>query len=194
MTKTAFPPKILWIDTETTGLDPTLHDPWQIAGFLEVGGVEVAEWSSKMSPVNSDHVDEQALKITGIARDDLLALPCPVRTKTSFEIWLTPWCQKFNRDDKIVLAGYNARFDYDMLRAWWEKTGDKYFGSYFFWPVLDVSSLCALWLSRGHRTPSGKATLGAFCEAFGIALKAHDAMHDIRATRTLYNKLMEALR
>ena len=42
-----------------------------------------------------------------------------------------------------MFAGYNARFDMDFVRALFEKSGDSYFGSWFYSAPLDVMSFVA---------------------------------------------------
>ncbi len=43
---------------------------------------------------------------------------------------------------------YNARFDAYHVRAWFDKNGDKFFGSWFFHPPIDVMRLAAVHVMR----------------------------------------------
>jgi DNA polymerase III epsilon subunit-like protein len=180
--------KVLWIDTETTGTDPVIHDVIQIGCVMELAGVPCFEREWKCAPINKEYVTEEILKFHGIKREDLLNLPDPRSVKNAFESFISSYVDKFNKQDKIVLAGFNTKFDYDMLRSWFGKLGDKYFGSWFFWSVIDVANELAKYAAyKGLRLRNMK--LGTCCEHFGIPIRAHDALSDIKATRDLYLRL-----
>jgi DNA polymerase III subunit epsilon len=98
---------------------------------------------------------------------------------------LGKYVNKYDKQDKFVLGGYNVGFDMDMMRVSFEKAGDNYFGSWFFWPVIDVRVMVAEQiLEIGLRLPNYK--LETVCEYFNIPIDAHNALSDIRATRQLY--------
>lgn len=92
--------------------------------------------------------------------------------------------------DKLTWLGYNAAFDADMMRAWFEKAGDKYFGSWFWWPPIDVMGLAAHHL-RDRRHTMMNFRLATVARELGIAPPAdlHDAAADIDLTWRIYQKL-----
>lgn len=186
------PSKILWVDTETTGLDPNRNDIWQIAMLVEINGdiVERAEW--KLRP-RADAIDPDALAL----RDDidaqyLATLPEPRSIFPQIKQFLAKYINKFDKDDKFIIAGYYVRFDVDHLRALWQKCGDKYFGSWFFNAQLDISCIVALLCLYGMRFKNFK--LSTICESFAIELDAHDALSDIQATRQLFQSIKGVIR
>lgn len=179
--------KLLWIDTETTGLDAGKCAIWQLAGIVEVAGEVKEEFDIRICPFEGALVEEGALKL----QDGAVSISDGMPEKQAHEQLtrvLNYFVNKFDRDDKFVLAGYNISFDDPFLRALFVRTGDKYFGSYFAWPKLDVQTLVALYYSEmSFRPPNFK--LETIAPLFGIALDAHDALSDIRATRSLYQIL-----
>ncbi len=182
--------KILWIDCETTGVNPKLNDIWQLAYLIEIDGEVVDGENMYIRPFNEKNIEEQALTIGGTTIDKLLEIeltvkPAVARIKKTWEKYI----DKFNRDDKFVMAGYWVNFDNGFLRQLFYKAGDKYgIGSWCFSPCLDVASFVAIAVAKnGLRFPNYK--LETVCDRLGIALDAHDALSDITATRNLYSAL-----
>ncbi|WP_160051219.1 hypothetical protein [Nocardiopsis sp. FR26] len=56
--------KLVFVDTETTGLNPRVHHPWEVAVIVETPGEELVEkrW---FLPVDLTHADPKALEIGG---------------------------------------------------------------------------------------------------------------------------------
>ena len=85
----------------------------------------------------------------------------------------------------------NASFDNQFLRAWFTQCGDNYFGSWFWYPPIDVMALAGIRLMHvRHELKDFK--LGTVCEYFGIKPQGelHDAYVDIDLTEKLYRKLL----
>lgn len=88
------------------------------------------------------------------------------------------------------LVAHNASFDAPFLRAWFERLGLFFPGTYRVFCTLHR----AMWLFHEDRTltPPDDFRLGTLCEYFGIALppdQAHDALADVRATVALYRAM-----
>lgn len=102
-------------------------------------------------------------------------------------------CNRYNRNDKMVLAGYNVGFDDGFFRQFFKKCGDKFYGSWFLPCRIDVLSEVAKWqASNGVMLPNFK--LGTVCAHFDIPIQAHQAFSDIKATRELYYTLQKEMR
>uniref|UniRef100_A0A6M3LAG5 Putative exonuclease n=1 Tax=viral metagenome TaxID=1070528 RepID=A0A6M3LAG5_9ZZZZ len=145
----------------------------------------------KMSPLSKDEITDEALAIHGLSRDEIAKFPSQKSGLECFKKMMGAYVNKFVRTDKFIMAGYNIKFDADMLRACMLKNGDPYFGSWFFWPLLDVQTFVALKVLNGLHLPNFQ--LFTVCTHFGIELDAHDAMSDIKATRELYYLLRRSL-
>ena len=108
---------------------------------------------------------------------------------------MNKYIDPYNKRDKFALIGYNAKFDYDFLRKWFEKQSFSYFGSFVWFPPIDVMNLAAFdSIERRSEIPNFK--LGSLAKAYGINLiedDLHDAFYDISITRDLYHRLRPSL-
>lgn len=182
--------KILWIDTETTGLDPKENDIWQLAYLIEIDGEVVDGQNMYIRPFDFNNIDDEALEVGGITVEKLLEIELTTEQAVA-QIKRTwkKYIDKFNRDDKFVIAGYWVHFDAGFVRQMFHKAGDKYgIGSWCFSPLMDVSTFVGTAIARhGWRFPNYK--LETVCDRLGIQIEAHDALSDIYATRSLYSAI-----
>jgi len=180
--------KILYFDVETTGIDCHRHGIIQLSGMFEINGAIHSEFDFKIKPFEWDHVDDEALLVTGYTRDQLKTFMDPWRAFQEFELILKKHIDKFDRSDKFYPAGYNVRFDLDFLNMFFKKNRNVYFGSFCNWKALDVLALAHYLDSTGKlKLPNYK--LATICEYFAIPIKAHDSLSDIKATREVLKKL-----
>ena len=176
--------KVFWFDCETTGLDPEKNAIIQLAALIEIDGEIKEELELKLRPFARDEISQDALDIHGYSEDEIKQFPSPQESITQLKGTMGKYVDKFNKNDKFVMAGYYVAFDSDFLRSLFEKIGDYYFGSWFFSVVYDVQGLVAKQIiDKDFRAPNYK--LSTICEKFGIEIQAHDALSDIRATRDL---------
>ena len=186
--------KLFWLDCETTGTDYKIHDIHELAFLIELDGVVVHEESFKIRPDNFDTIELKALEISGTTVEELEKIDFTIAdaVRRLKEVW-SIYVDKYDRDDKFIIAGYYIKFDVDFLRSMFtDKVGDRYgIGSYCFSCLLDVSTFVAVAVGKyNFRFKNHK--LETVCEKLKIPLeKAHDSMQDIRATRALYNMLGE---
>ena len=187
--------KAAFIDVETTGVNQYKNGLIQLSGTIctlaEHRIIEQEDFNYKIKPLPSDVIEDKALEINKVTRDQLEGFPHASQVYNSFTSMLNNYCDKFDRSDKLFFIGYNARFDYDFCRAWFEKLNDKYFGSYFFFPPIDVMNL-AITQSIKERHLLENFKLGTVCNHFGINVDSeslHDADVDIKLTIELFKKL-----
>ena len=189
--------KVLWIDLETTGLEPLRHAIIELAALAEIDGEIVEEIDLKMRPLAKHKVDSEALETIFRTEAEIRTYPHQADQYRAFEEFLTRYINRYEKLDKFILAGYNINtFDEPFLRQLFlDNAADRkarkyggYFGSWFFWPKRDVQTYLAEHLTEnGLRLPNYK--LATVCEYFNIPITAHDALSDIQATRTLYSVL-----
>lgn len=182
--------KVLWLDTETTGVNPVRNCLIQIGYMVEIESKIVAEGSILSRPFPDSVIDQGALDVHGKTVEEIQAYPPAKQAFNAFVFELGQFCNQYDKTDKFIMAGYNVRFDNDMLRSYFNKCGSSYFGSWFFWPCLDVVSFLALRVAKSGLALSN-FQLKTVCEKFRIPLKAHDALADIRATRELFQMLTD---
>ena len=179
--------KKLWVDVETSGLDPNRCCILTLAALADIDGKVVAKANIKMRIRDGAIIDDSALKINGLTREEIAEFPSQMEGWRVLKVMLDSHVNKFNKDDKFVFCAYNADFDDRFLRALFLDCHDKYYGSYFFWPKIDVQTLLAIEIANGLRLP--KYNLATVCEHYEIELIAHEALSDIIATRDLYKVL-----
>ncbi|MDP2235012.1 MAG: 3'-5' exonuclease [Bacteroidales bacterium] len=181
--------KILFFDVETTGLDSKIHGMHQLSGILEIDGEPVKTFDFKINPAPHLQIDQEALKISGKTIDEIRAYPSEAEVYRRFIAMLLNYIDKFNKLDKAFLAGWNnAAFDNGFLRAFFERNGDKYFGSWFWSNPLDVMVLATEYLLNERSTMLNfkLMTVAAFLLGGIDESKLHDATYDIELTRNIY--------
>jgi DNA polymerase-3 subunit epsilon len=162
--------KLLFVDTETTGLDEKKNRIWQIGGSIRIDGkiVETFEYTHKT------------------LESDLY-----VHFLKSIESKI----DKYNSDDKFFLIAYNARFDENFIREMFLRNNNKFYGSYFYNPSICVMQMAATYfLKRPKIKRPINFKLSTVCDYFKIKVdneKTHTAKYDAQITRSLYNKLIK---
>jgi DNA polymerase III epsilon subunit-like protein len=187
--------KVLYFDTETTGTNVRMHDVWQFAAIAEINRQPVESVIFEFQPFNWDYVSPEALEIHGRNTEYLRGLQTPRQGYNQIRKFLEKYIKKFNKKDKFIACGYNIDFDMQFMKAFFEKNGDQFFGSWVqmnsntYWDVLHLVRL--LW-RRGF-IPTENCKLETICNYFGIPINAHDAFSDICASRELWYILDSAI-
>ena len=182
---------ILYIDLETTGLNAQKNGVWQIAGAIEIGGEIKDEFDFKCQTVKGDVIDDKALKVGGITREQLMSFEDPFDTYRKLVKVFERHVNKFNFHERFYIGGYNVHFDVDFISNWFKKfCNDKYgFGSWTNWRKIDPISILH-WLAWTGQIRLDNYKLQTVCDAFGVKLTdAHDAKADIRATIELIQRI-----
>jgi DNA polymerase-3 subunit epsilon len=186
---------LLFADTETTGKDPMVHEVIEIGAilgtmtFTDEGGVKwkhLGELALKIRPQHIETADPEALAINGYTETDWEFAVDPQDALQDLDDLLT------KAGERVMLAGHNVQFDYNFLKACYQKAE-------FPWPIcfgyrrLDTMSLSApLWM-RGL-TPNGSASLDAVCTYLGIRRPTpHRAYDDALAARTVALHMMSII-
>lgn len=184
--------KILYIDTETTGLDPKANDIIQISGLVEIDGNIEEEFDIFMQPYDYSSVSQQALAIHGNSIEKIKTFQEPHKAHTELINLFSKYVNKFssNKSDKFVCCGQNVRFDMDFMRQFFVKSGDPYFGSWFDYHCIDLMALTSFLKYAGVlNVPNLK--LETVAKHFGHEFNAHSAIDDIRMTRQLIKELAQ---
>jgi len=184
--------KIVYIDVETTGIECPECGLVQLAGAIEVDGALAERFDFHIRPFPGDAISDEALAVNGLTREDLDGYQDPADAFRGFLALLGKYIDRYDRTDKFHMVGYNAMFDSDHLRAWFEKNKDRYFGSWFWHPPLDVMGMAALVLMKNRHTMSN-FRLPTVAGALGFdadQTRMHDAGYDIFLTRELFQHLL----
>jgi DNA polymerase-3 subunit epsilon len=189
--------KACFLDCETTGVNPDKNGVTQFAGAIgsingETGEFEAARtFNLEVSPFLTDEIEDEALKVQNRTREMIGAYPGPGDVYRTLLDIFTGYVNKYDRDDKMFLIGYNSPFDASFLRAFWTKNKDNYYGSLFFVPDICVMRMAAEHLKfYRHTFPDFK--LATVAKRLGIETPEglfHDALTDINVTIQIFNKL-----
>lgn len=183
--------KILWIDTETTGLNREKCDIIQIAGIVVIDGEEKERFNLWCQPINWENIEPTSFEKTGMTLEKLKELPLPQQTYLKFKEILDKYIDRYNKEDKFFLAGHNTQFDLDFLRLFFEKMGDKYFGSYFYYKIIDLMALSTILHTANLINLSSwklEDIAKYLCVEFSNNL--HNAEIDVDLTRKCFCKLV----
>ena len=182
--------KLLFFDLETTGLFPGKHGVHQISGEIIIDKVSKEKFDFKVRPNPNAVIEQEALDVAGVTKEQILAYPPMTEVYTQFVKMLSKYVDKFKKDDKFFLVGYNnASFDNQFLRGFFLQNGDKYFGSWFWSNTLDVMVLASQYLME-QRPGMVDFKLATVAKELGINTeegKLHDASFDILLTRAIYD-------
>ena len=173
---------LAFVDVETTGLDPDVHQVWEIAVAIDDGPIH-----STLVSHHTEGADPEALAVSryhergghayaGIewSRDpDLVErfFACEATEQTIYDALAG-----------VTLVGANPAFDASMLRARW---GDAPW--HFRLLDLEAYAMGAL----GYDRPRGLATITKDLRArgFEIPVPDHSAAADVAATRAAFHAL-----
>lgn len=183
--------RLLFIDTETGGLDPQKHSLLTIGVVVwdkSLGELFSAEYAVKAdefvvtkSALRINHFNEEKHKEMAIS---------PVEIVCKFHEIKTKYFQEVNT---IPLAGHNTAFDIQFLKHLFISCG-RSFEKLFSHRVVDTYSIMKYLVDCGcipdHISSSAKAF-----EYFGITVDGrHTAIGDARATMQLYSKAIHFLK
>ena len=180
--------KVAFIDLETTGTDPSKHGVVSIAGLIRRKGKPDDTFTLRVKPFETDVVEVEAMKINGLDPKEGFT------PKEAYKQLLTIFgrhVDKYNKRDKMFFAAYNAQFDMQFVRRFFEKCGDQYFGSWFWFPPIDIMGMALVGL-MDKRPSMENFKLATVARTLGIEFdleKAHGAEYDIRKAIELYDKL-----
>jgi len=184
---------LLFLDTETTGLDPITNDVIEIGFILECDGEIKKQASFKVQPHSYENISEEAMKVNNIVIDELKKAPKPEVGLKLFVKLLKKYLPENPRnDEKLIMVAHNAKFDYGMMKHWFLKGGmtEKDFDSLISYHCIDTVAIAALFSGWGPLKGKVKSfSLGALTKFFNIEFDGaqHTAGADIKATYELFH-------
>lgn len=183
--------KVIWFDTETTGLNPVHNDIIQIAGIIEIDGKSVEEFNFKCRPHNPENIEQEALDTHGYKKEDIITWEEPQQAFTKLTDVFSKYIDKYSKYDKFIPAGHNVTFDIQFLGEFFKKCGDSYgIGSWMSWQPLDTMVMAVI-LKRLNKFNPVNMKLQTICNAVGIKYSEHDALEDVRASRRFGNNFLD---
>ena len=187
--------KILFFDLETTGTKFWRNGIHQISGAVVINGQVKESFNYHVRPNLACTIEEEALKVAGVTKEQVMAYPPMQQVYTQFVQMLGKYVDRYNKKDKFTLAGYNnASFVNPFLRAWFVQNGDFYFGSWFWSSSIDVMVLAAQRLLE-ERAEMDNFKQGTVAKYMGVPVSdnnLHDALYDIRVCMAIYQHMLPA--
>jgi DNA polymerase-3 subunit epsilon len=187
--------KRFFFDLETTGVDWAKNAIHQIAIIIEINGKVVNTIDWRLKPFDGARIDDKALEVGNVTREFLDEQDDQGKVFKRLLRELGKHVDRFDRQEKFHLCGFNNRyFDDRFLRAWFERNDDLYFGAWFWPDSLDVMVLASQHLAH-QRKHMKNFKLATVAETLGVkvdATKLHDGLYDVTITREAYNKITNA--
>jgi len=187
--------KLLYIDTETTGLDPEKCDIIQLAGIIEIDGKEEQSFMFNIKPKDDCQWTQEAIEKHKINKE--LAMNYFTSREETLSLltkYMSRFCKQDDYYDRFFMVGYNIKFDEKFIRKFFAEMtqSEKFFNKWFWFPSIDVAQIVAL-RTLEARDQFNNFKLETVCQAMGIdfdANEAHNAMFDIIKTRELFLKVI----
>lgn len=178
---------LVFIDTETGGLDPQIHSLLSLGMVAINYSVQVPyywtfsldNYNCTQEALNINHLDIEELRRTGkkecqIAEEFLAAIQ---------EIELID-------GEKITLAGHNVSFDINFLKEFLKRNNIS-FHKHFHYRSVDTASILRYLYDKGV-FPEKFASLETACKILGVAnVQTHNAIDDAYLTYALYQRLLQ---
>ena len=186
------------IDIETTGLDSHLHDVIELSIHRLGREGEDAQKTWCLKPLTPDTIDPVSLRINGHKHEDLLH-----QTKEGRERYQDPsqiiidvenWLSEDGMPaEKRFLIGQNVAFDRERLEQLWVKLQSR--DSFPFGRRYMDTMVVELFLDYCKGQFESAYNLGTLIKKYGVTnSKAHTAAADVKATKEVFEKQVEAFR
>ncbi len=186
--------KILWVDLETTGINPNKNGVIQMAGIVEIKNEVKEEFDILSNVFPDDVIEDKALEVNKRTREEIKGFQVPRIAFCQFTTILGKYIDKFNKEDKLTFAGYNVGFDKDFLWKYSKKCGERYLGSFVRGYCLDVMQFVIAYSYMDSEFMPADYKLGTIAKYLKIEFNAHDALADIKASRDVFLMLVARLK
>lgn len=174
---------LIFLDTETVGLDLMTHDVWEIAWAIDHEPI-----TSGLVPHTLHHHQVEALQVNRYAQRCGDAYPEDIPTEVEDALFDTfnEWQRRHGQP--LTVVGANPHFDlYRLSRRWdWKQP--------WHYRAIDVSVFAMPIL--GHELPQGLYRVAAELQAKGyevardLLTTAHSAAADVEVVRNCYYALV----
>jgi DNA polymerase III epsilon subunit-like protein len=176
----------IWIDTETTGIEPIDSGAFEIAMLAYRGAEKLDEILYRLNPLDDEvKFHEEAFKIHGIPEGTIRGYPPAEKVLPE----ILEFLEEYKPEEGLVFAGYNCKFDYGHLSALFFRTGFN-IGGHFNGRFIDVLEYVKKAKAMRILDYTYDNKLETVAKSLGIPHEnSHTAMSDIKATRLLYETI-----
>lgn len=184
--------KLCFLDVETTGVNCEKNAIHQLSGKIYVDGELKEEFDFHIKPFDGAVIEDSALEVGGVTREEIMAYPDQAIVYNQFENMLAKYVNRFDKYDKFYMVGYNCQaFDSKFVRKFFERNGNKYYGSWFWPNTLDVMVLATARL-MDERASMPNFQLKTVAKQVGSVIeesKLHNSSYDVELTKDIYDKV-----
>ena len=186
--------KFFWIDCEMTGKDPVKNGIHQIAGIVEIDGVVQEMFNYHVNTFPGDEYNDESFPFHGKTREEIATYPSPTLIYYKIKLLLNRYVDlALDYPERFIIAGHKVNFDFDFMKAWFQKNLDPTWEKYFEHHQEDIVCHSILAGREGMlKVPDYR--LETIAKAFGIPHTPHDAFSDIRATYEIFNRYGRVMR
>ena len=178
--------RVLFIDTETGGLDPDKHSLLSVAMVIWEN-MEIIDSLELMINDGKLSVTEEALAINKIDIEN--HKKTAISPSQAIEKILLFIGKHFSQQGGITIAGHNVQFDLGFLKILFS-SNNKDFSKFFSHRIIDTSSILHYMYLAGHIEQRAISSDEAF-ELFDIKVEGrHTALGDAVATAKLFSELL----
>jgi len=178
-------PPLLFLDFETSGLDPARHGIIQVAWILEKDGDIVAEKCFDVQLDSQSDICMAALDVNGFTISRI------IMGKTLSYMIAALKGDLFQAVTSDLLprpVGHNIGFDLGFLKVASEKCREHIQFHLDFKRAIDTRAVLQ-WFDYCGKIYLSDYKLETACKFYGITLRPHDALEDVRAVRQLFHFL-----
>jgi DNA polymerase-3 subunit epsilon len=184
------PDRLLFIDTETGGLDPGKHSLLSLA-LVVWENMEIIDSQEILINDGILSVTEEALSVNGI--DIEKHKHSAVFSSQAMDEILFFISNHFPQERKITIAGHNVHFDSDFLKRFFS-ANNKDYSKFFSHRIVDTSSILYYLYLAGRIKFRAISSDKAF-DLFEIKVEGrHTAIGDAIATAKLFTKLLDLIK
>jgi DNA polymerase III subunit epsilon len=184
------PDRLLFIDTETGGLDPDKHSLLSLAMVIW----EDMEIIDSQEILINDGILSATKEALSINKIDLEKhKQSAISSSQAIEKIFLFISKHFPRQRKITLAGHNVHFDANFLRYFFAANNQN-FSKFFSHRIIDTSSILYYLYLAGHIKRRAISSDDAF-SLFDIKVEGrHTAIGDAIATAKLFTRLLDLIK
>jgi len=164
--------KLAFLDTETTGLNPNVHEIIDFAVIVVEGDKILNTYQTKIKPQRLDQADPKALEINGFKEEDWLSAPSITEVGPRIAELL----------QGCTLVGHNVSFDEAILKQNLQRANVPY--------SIPYHKIDTVTLAFEHLKPLGlkRVSLDAIREFLGWSKEgSHTAMCDAEDAKRLFD-------
>lgn len=186
--------KQIFIDTETTGLDPKKHAIWQVGAIFAIDGLLVDQIELTFQPNQYKEKSPGAMKMIQPEIKHLMDKNRLEPNQTAFQAfinWLNVCLTTDPIHEQLWFLAYNSKFDWDFISEWFKEQNNSSFKNYFYIPHICIQQMAVMHLSY-KRCEMRSVSLSPIATKFNLVVESclhHTALYDAHLAMQIFNKI-----